>query len=113
MSGVCKNVVVSITDKHCTDLYNTTTVRTCAFELASPHAFSRSSALGAVGRLAAGFGAVAGQKNLSLVDSTVMLRRAANGGADTSPLRAVCAPLALKSVLQKYAIKVSKTITSC
>lgn len=82
-------------------LFNTT-ARTCAFELASPHAFSRGSTLGAVRGLTAGLGAVAGQEDLSLVDPTVMFRRTANRAADTGPLWAVCAPLTLQSRLGKF-----------
>lgn len=55
-----------------------TIAHTCALELASPHAFSRGSALGAVRGLTAGLSAVAGEEDLSLVDSTVMFRRTAN-----------------------------------
>ena len=75
-------------------LYNTIT-RTCAFELASPHAFSGGGALGAVGRLAAGLSAVAGHEVLSLVDATVVFRRAADKAADTGALWTVCAPLTM------------------
>lgn len=75
--------------------YKIPVVLTCAFELTSPHAFSRSSTLGAVRSLTAGLCAVAGQEYLSLVDPTVMFRGTANRAADTGPLWTVCAPLTL------------------
>lgn len=51
---------------------------TCALKLPSPHALSGGGALGAVGGLAAGLGAVAGEEDLSLVDPAVVLGRAAD-----------------------------------
>lgn len=51
---------------------------TCALKLASPHAFSRSSALGAIGGFTAGLRAVAGEEDLSLVDPAVVFRRTAD-----------------------------------
>lgn len=74
---------------------------TCALELPRPHAFSGGSALRAIGGLAAGLSAVAGQEDLSLVDPTVMLRCAADWAANTGTLWAVCAPLALQRRLKK------------
>lgn len=75
-------------------------VCTCALELPGPHALPRGGALGAVGRLAAGLGAVAGEEDLPLVDPTVVLRRAADGAADAGALRTVGAPLALQGRLE-------------
>ena len=77
--------------------------RTCAFELAGPHALPRGGALGTVRRLAAGLGAVAGEEDLPLVDSTVVLRRAAHGAADAGALWTVGAPLALQGRLGREA----------
>ena len=77
--------------------------RTCAFKLAGPHALPRGGALGTVGRLAAGLGAVAGEEDLPLVDATVVLRRAAHQAADAGPLWAVGAPLALQGRLGREA----------
>lgn len=51
---------------------------TCTLKLASPHAFSRSGALGAIGSLTAGLSAVAGEEDLSLVDPAVVFRRTAD-----------------------------------
>lgn len=53
-------------------------ISTCPLKLSSPHAFSGGGALGAVGGLAAGLGAVAGEEDLSLVDPAVVLGRAAD-----------------------------------
>lgn len=69
---------------------------TCALELPSPHALARGGAFGAVGRLAAGLRAVAGQEDLPLVDAAVVLGGAADGAVDAGSLRAVRAPLALE-----------------
>lgn len=69
--------------------------KTCALELARPHALSRGSTLGAVRCLTTGLSAVTRQKDLSLVDPAVMFRCAANRAADTCTFGTVCAPLAL------------------
>lgn len=70
------------------------TALTGALELPRPHALPRGGALGAVGCLAAGLGAVAGEEDLALVDATVVLRGAAHRAVDAGALGAVGAPLA-------------------
>lgn len=76
---------------------------TCALELACPHALSRRSTLGAVGCFTTGLSAVAGQKDLPLVDAAVVFGGAANGAADTRTFWAVGAPLALQRRLKNPA----------